>query len=293
MLLPKFEFHEPETVEEACGILGELGEKAKTVAGGTDLFVNMKKGLLQPEHVVSLDRIESLSRIEPSNGTLRIGACAKAAEIAESEAVGADFPALTAGASKLGSPLIRNLATVGGNLISARPAADFPPPLLAYGAKVLLKSSTGERSVALSDFIEAPGQTVISPTEILESILLEAPAENSASAYIKLGIREALEISLVNVAVSITLDGPGGPIKGARIVMGSVGPTPLISAAAEKALLGETPSQALFLKAGEAAAGDSRPIDDFRAGADYKRAMVKELTRRALIQAYERLGGAS
>ncbi len=289
MLLPRFEFHEPATVEEACRILGELGEKAKTLAGGTDLFVNMKKKVLAPEHVVSLDRIESLSELGPSNGTLRIGACVKAAEIAESDAVGVDFPALQAGASKLGSPLIRNLATVGGNLVSARPAADFPPPLIAYGAKAVLKSSTGERTVAVSDFIEGPGQTIISPEEILDSFFLEKPQAHSGSAYIKLGIREALEISLVNVAVFMTTEGPDGPIKAARVVMGSVGPTPLMSPSAEKVLLGEKPSEALFLAAGEAAAMDSRPIDDFRASADYKRAMVKELTRRALAQAHNKI----
>ena len=289
MLLPKFEFHEPATVEEACRILGELGEKAKTLAGGTDLFVNMKKKVLAPEHVVSLDRIESLSELGSSNGMLRIGACVKAAEIAESHAVGVAFPALQGGASKLGSPLIRNLATIGGNLVSARPAADFPPPLMVYGAKAVLKSSTGERTVAVSDFIEGPGRTIISPEEILDSLLIEKPAAHSGSAYIKLSIREALEISLVNVAVFMTTEGPDGSIKAARVVMGSVGPTPLMSPSAEKVLLGEKPSGALYLAAGEAAAMDSRPIDDFRASADYKRAMVKELTRRALAQAYNEI----
>ncbi len=286
MLLPRFEFHEPATVEEACRILGELGHKAKTLAGGTDLLVNMKKKVLAPDHVVSLDRITSLAEMGSDNGTFRIGACAKAVEIAESEALGSDFPALQAGAAKLGSPLIRNLATVGGNLVSARPAADFPPPLMAYGAKVVLKSSTGERTMALSEFIKGPGQTVIAPEEVLDSILIEKPESYSGSAYIKLGIREALEISLVNVAVCMTTEGPDGPIKAARVVMGSVGPTPLFSPAAERTLLGEKPSEALFLAAGEAAAMDSRPIDDFRASADYKRAMVKELTRRALAQAH-------
>ena len=289
MLLPKFEFHEPGTVEEACRILGELGEKAKTLAGGTDLFVNMKKKVLAPEHVVSLGRIESLAELNASNGTLRIGACAKAVEIADSQAVKNDFPALGEGAGKLGSPLIRNLATVGGNLVSARPAADFPPPLMAYGAKVVLKSSKGERTVALADFIEAPGQTMLAADEILETILLEKPEAHSGSAYLKLGVREALEISLVNVAVCMTTEGSGGPITAARVVMGSVGPVPLISASAEKVLLGEKPSEALFLAAGEAAAMDSRPIDDFRASADYKRAMVKELTRRALAKSCDEI----
>jgi CO/xanthine dehydrogenase FAD-binding subunit len=289
MLLPKFEFHEPTTVDEACRTIGELGEKMKILAGGTDLFVNMKKKLLAPDHLVSLDRITSLAQLDASNGKLRIGPCVKASEIAESDVVKSDFPALHEGASKLGSPLIRNLATVGGNLVSARPAADFPPPLMAYGATLVLKGAQGERSLPLTEFIQAPGQTVILPEEMLESVLLDRPSPHSGSAYMKLGVREALEISLVNVAALLTLDASHGVITAARVVMGSVGPTPLLSPSAEKVLLGEKPSDSLFVAAGEAAASDSRPIDDFRASAEYKRAMVRELTRRALGLAFDRV----
>lgn len=289
MPLPKFEFHEPATVDEACRMIGELGEKTKLLAGGTDLLVNMKKKLLAPDHLVSLDRIQSLAQLDSSNGSLRIGPCVKAAEIAESDAVKLDFPALHEGASKLGSPLIRNLATVGGNLVTARPAADFPPALIAYGATLVLKSIQGERTVPLMEFIQAPGQTVLSSHEMLEAIVVEKPSTLSGSAYIKLGVREALEISLINVAALLTLDESDGSITAARVVMGSVAPTPLLSPSAERALLGEKPSGALFLHAGEAAASDSRPIDDFRASAEYKRAMARELTRRALTLAFDRI----
>ena len=176
MPLPEFEFHEPATVDEACRMIGELGEKTKILAGGTDLLVNMKKKLLAPEHLVSLDRIQSLAQPDSSNGSLRIGPCVKAAEMAESDAVALDFPALQEGASKLGSPLIRNLATVGGNLVTARPAADFPPSLIAYGATLVLKSIQGARTVPLMEFIQAPGQTVLSPDEMLEAIVVEKPS---------------------------------------------------------------------------------------------------------------------
>ena len=160
--------------------------------------------------------------------------------------------------------------------------------MIAYGAKLVLKSSKGEREVPIAEFFKGPGQSVIGSDEILETILLEKPAGQTGSAYLKLGVREALEISLVNVAAVLTLDGADGAIKAARVVMGSVGPTHLLSPSAEKALVGEKPSEALFLAAGEAAAMDSKPIDDFRASAEYKRAMVKELTRRALAAAFER-----
>ncbi|MBF0526268.1 MAG: FAD binding domain-containing protein, partial [Deltaproteobacteria bacterium] len=144
MLLPKFDYHEPATLGEACQIMGDLGQKAKALAGGTDLIVNMKKKILSPACLVSLGRIKELKKIDSSNGLLKIGAGLTAAEVAETEEIKNNYSALSRGASCLGSPLIRNLATIAGNLVSARPAADFPPPLMAYGARVVLKSSSGE-----------------------------------------------------------------------------------------------------------------------------------------------------
>ena len=286
MLLPKFEYHEPLTVDEACQILGELGQKAKLLAGGTDLIVNMKKKVLSPTHVVSLSGIADLKGLDSANGTVKLGACLTASEIAQSETIQNLFSALSKGAASLGSPLIRNLATVAGNLVSARPAADFPPPLLAYGAQVVLVKSSGERVVPLSDFFKGPGQTVMDPDELLTQIILTKPPAGSGAGYFKLGLRKALEISLTNAAAYLSLD-PDGTIKTARIFLGSVAPTPLRSPSAEKVLTGEKPGEALFERAGEAAAGDSKPIDDFRASADYKKAMVAVLTKRALNMAFQ------
>ncbi|MCJ7809185.1 MAG: xanthine dehydrogenase family protein subunit M [Desulfobulbaceae bacterium] len=286
MLLPKFEYHEPLTVDEACRILGELGQKAKLLAGGTDLIVNMKKKVLSPTHVVSLSGIADLKGLDSANGTVKLGACLTASEIAQSETIQKSFSALCKGAASLGSPLIRNLATVAGNLVSARPAADFQPPLLAYGAQVVLVKSSGERVVPLSDFFKGPGQTVMDPDELLTQIILTKPPAGSGAGYFKLGLRKTLEISLTNAAAYLSLD-PDGTIKTARIFLGSVAPTPLRSPSAEKVLTGEKPGEALFERAGEAAAGDSKPIDDFRASADYKKAMVAVLTKRALNMAFQ------
>ncbi len=286
MLLPKFDYHEPLTVDEACRILGELGRNAKLLAGGTDLIVNMKKKVLSPAHVVSLSGIADLKGLDSVNGTIRIGACLTASEIAQSEILQKPFSALCKGAASLGSPLIRNLATIAGNLVSARPAADFPPALLAYGAKVVLAKSSGERVVALTDFFKGPGQTVMEPDELLTQIILEKPPTGSGAGYFKLGVRKTLEISLTNAAAYLALAADGS-IKTARIFLGSVAPTPLHSPSAEKVLIGEKPNEALFEMAGEAAAGDSKPIDDFRASADYKKAMVAVLTKRALNMAFQ------
>lgn len=282
MLLPKFDFHEPTSLEEACRIIAELGIRAKPLAGGTDLIVNMKKKLLSPEHLVSLSRIEALRSIAQTNGLIKIGAGCTVAELAENEEIKTKLSALSAGAIGLGTPLIRNLATIGGNLASARPAADLVPPLMAYKANVVLKTSSGERSVAVEDLLQGPGQTVIEPDEVLTDILIQNSQPYTGAGYIKLGPQKTFGISIVNVTAFISLTDINGSIRSARIILGAVGPTPILSHSAEEVLLGEKPTESLFVKVGEMAARDSRPIDDFRASAEYRRAMVEVLTRRVL-----------
>jgi len=285
MILPKFEYHDPSTLDEACQIMAELKEKARPLAGGTDLLVNMRRGTVSPEHVVSLGRIEELRGVHPSNGQLRLGACLTAAEIGQSKEVNDLINPLGSGANSLGSPLIRNLATIGGNLVTARPAADLPPPLMAYGASVVLKNSSGKRAVSLDNFFRGPGQTVMEPDELLTEITVETPPPYSGGGYIKLGARKTLITSIVNVAAFLSLDDRDGTITSARVVLGAVAPVPMRATSSEQVLLGEKPTDALFLRAGEAAAGDSKPIDDFRGSAEYRRAMVEVLTRRALNMA--------
>jgi CO/xanthine dehydrogenase FAD-binding subunit len=287
MLLPKFEYYEPKTLSEAGKILGELGTAAAILAGGTDLLVNMKQGKAWPRHVVFLGRIGELKEVKREEGTLSIGACITVADLKELDLLKADFKGLCEGAAALGSPLIRNLATLGGNIVTARPAADLLPPGIAYDASVTLRKKSEERTLAMEEFLKGPGETVIGPGEILCNILLREPPLYSGGGYVKLGVRKALEISLVNLAAFFALDGPSGPIQEARVVLGAVAPTPIRSPSAERVLIGEKPGEALFIEAGEAASRDAKPIDDFRASADYRREMVKALTRKALRQAYE------
>jgi CO/xanthine dehydrogenase FAD-binding subunit len=287
MLLPKFDYHEPRSVDEATRLLDEIGKEASVLAGGTDLLVNMKMGKTAPKHVVSLSRIEDLKGVKREAGSLTLGACVTAGELKDQEEIKAEFNGLCQSAGSLGSPLIRNLATVGGNIVTARPAADLPPSLMAYGASIVLKKDKGERIIPLEGFFKGPGQTTIEPEEILCGVVLKEPPSYSGGGYVKLGVRKALEISLVNVAAFMALDGPNGPIKEARVVLGAVAPVPIRSPAAEAALMGERPDDALFERAGNAAANDAKPIDDFRGSAEYRREMVKVLTRRALKLAYE------
>jgi carbon-monoxide dehydrogenase medium subunit len=292
MLLPRFEYHEPKKMTEACRLMVELGPKVKALAGGTDLVVNMKKGSVKPEYIVSLAGLAELAAKKRDRKVVRIGSCVTIADIASDPFVRAALPALSEGAENLGSPLVRNLATIGGNLVTARPAADMPPPLMVLGASVILQKKGGRREIPLDGFFKGPGTTAIEQGELLREILIRIPSPFSGSSYIKLGIRRALEISLVSVASFVSLESAGGPIKEARIAMGAVGPTPLRAPSAEQILLGERPSPALFEKAAEAASRDARPIDDFRGSADYRREMVRILTRRSLETALKRAATA-
>lgn len=285
MLLPKFHYHEPKTLDEACQIMENLGAMARPIAGGTDLLVNMKQGLISPQNLVSLQRIEELAGMDLSGGMLRIKACQTVSELAKSAEIYSSLNALNLGASALGSPLIRNLATVGGNLVSARPAADLPPPLMAHGAKVILKSVSGERTLSLDSFFLGPGQTAMKTDEIMAEVLIEQPKASSGSGYLKLGVRKALEISIVNVASYLELDEGHKSIRLARIVLGAVAPTPMRAFSAEEMLMGEKPDEKLFYKAGQAASKESQPIDDLRGSADYRRDMVSVLTQRTLAMA--------
>ena len=165
MLLPVFEFHEPESIQETCQILSEYGLKAKLIAGGTDLMVNMKKQILSPEQVISISRIPDLKHLDVSSGRILVGSGVTVADLCESKTVAQYLPALGQGAQNLGTPLIRNLATIGGNIGSARPAADLPPSLMAYGADIVLESREWiEASKGLRDWL-------VKYREILERIV--------------------------------------------------------------------------------------------------------------------------
>jgi CO/xanthine dehydrogenase FAD-binding subunit len=287
MLIPRFIYHKPSTLKEACEIKGELKNKALLLAGGTDVLVNMKRGVISPENLISLNSIAEIASnsINDKKGQTIIGACGKVAGLMNEKFL-LPYNALRTGMDSIGSPIIRNLATIGGNIVTARPAADLSPSLIAYKATAVLNSVSGIREVSMDDFFIGVGKTVINDDEILTAIILNNLPSYSGSAYIKLGTRKALEISLVNVAAVITLEKPDGPIADARIVMGAVGPVPLRAKTAEKILIGEKPSAGLFAKAAEAAAAkDSSPIDDFRGSAEYRRDMVKVLTERALKKA--------
>jgi CO/xanthine dehydrogenase FAD-binding subunit len=292
MFLPKFDYLAPATIDEACTMLDQYGTKAKILAGGTDLLVNMKKKLLSPEKIISLNKVEGLNEVTNQNGTgLSIGPLTTAVNLAGSKLIPGWASVLAQGAGKLGSPLIRNRATIGGNLVTARPASDLAPPLLVLGADLILKGPQGERRLAVDQFFLGPGQTTLHPDEILTEIRIPQPRGPVAGAYIKLGTRKALEIALVNVASFLEL-APDGSIQKARVALGAVAPVPLLAPSAAEVLIGIKPKNQddpVFKEAAQAAAQDSIPITDHRGSADYRRDMVEILTFRTLKAAYNQL----
>jgi carbon-monoxide dehydrogenase medium subunit len=289
MLLPRFEYHEPSTLEEAVTLLHELGGNAKILAGGTDLLVRMKMKIDKPSDVISIARVPGLGEIIPRNGhAVTIGAAVTAAALSRHELINEKFTALAMAAERLGAPMIRNRATIGGNLVNARPAADLPPPCMVMNAMVKLKSSSGEREVLVTEFFRGPGETAIEPNELMVSLQIQTPPPWSGGSYIKLGARKTLEISMVNVAALITLQSPDGPIIDCRIALGAVAPTPVRAYAAEELLIGAMPSEELFQRAGEVGVGMCSPITDHRGTMEYRCMMIEVLTRRCLRQAYER-----
>ncbi len=282
MILPRFDFHRPADVAEAVDMLAVLGDGAKLLAGGTDLLVNMKHGAVKPRSLICLEGLAELAGRETAGEGLALGSGITAARIAADTAMPA---ALALGAGALGSPQVRNRATIGGNLATARPAADMCVPLLALGAEVLLAGPGGERRVALDGFFLGPGQTVAEANEVLTKVLLPAPKAGTGSGYQKLGLRRSLEISLVNVAAWLRLADDGATIAEARVSLGAVAPTPILSPGAADALAGAPAGEDSFARAAAAAAQDARPIDDHRGSAEYRRDMVAVLTRRCLADA--------
>jgi len=293
MGLPRFEYHEPDSVAEACRTLSALNGEAVLLSGGTDMLVKMKSREIRPRHIVSLLEIQGMDQIDFSGKNISIGACCTASRISGSSKIRTIFPALAAAAGQIGSPAVRNLGTIGGNAVTASPAADLPPALIAYGANVRLRREGRERALPLEQFFKGPGTTHIKHDEILVDFSLEHPPVGSAAEFFKIGHRRALQCSTVNGACYIFINPNSDEIEDARIVLGAVGPTVVRAFSAEKVLIGQKPASALFHRAGEAAASECSPIDDLRGSAGYRRDMIRVLTSRALLEASKKIGNGS
>ena len=244
-----------------------------------------------PEFLISIHKIKGLRGISANNeGKLHVGATTTITDIERSEIIRKRWTALAEGADSLGSPLVRNRGTIGGNIANARPAADMFIPSVALGGTLTLRSEHGTRKVPVKKFAVAPGKTVIEKGEMITGIEYPAPPEFSGSAYYKLANRKALDISAVGVGVWIALREPGGPIADVRVALGAVGPTPIVAESIKDELIGKMPDDEVIRKAGKAARNDARPIDDFRGSAWYRSMMVEILAVRLIRLALKRAG---
>jgi CO/xanthine dehydrogenase FAD-binding subunit len=289
MRLPHFDYAAPTTLEEALRLLAEKGPDARVLAGGTDLIIRMRYGIIKPSAIIHLGGIAELKTIayKPKTG-LSIGAAATLAEVAAHPDIRRRYPAVAYAAGETANVQVRNLGTVGGNLCNAAPSADNAPTLMALGAEMILAGLQGERRVALDQFFKGPGQTVLRPGEILTAIQVPPMPPHSGAAYQHVSARGKVDISAVCVGVAAVF--AGETCQEVRIVLGAVGPTPLRARQTESLVRGKPLTAKLIGQAGEQAAEESRPITDVRASADYRKQMVGVLTRRALLEAQKRAG---
>lgn len=285
-MINDFEFAQPRAVPEALKLLAET-ERSLPLAGGTNVLVNLKRAPLETELVVDLSRLEELQGIAADNGKIRLGAAVTFAQLLEWRGGGPVVEGLLAPmCAAFAGPLIRNLATLGGNLCDASAAADASPPLLALDAVVELESAAdGPRALPLPEFFQGVRKTARRPGELMTGIAFARPHEKERRYYYKLGKRRADAISIVSVAMTLRLE--QGKVERARIALGAVAPVAMRALEAESILQGEPLSDGAIAAAAAAAAKEARPIDDFRAGGAYRRRMVETLVRRGLNEMRE------
>jgi aerobic carbon-monoxide dehydrogenase medium subunit len=288
MIPAAFEYHAPSTIAEATALLSKLGEDAKILSGGQSLIPLMKLRLTSPAHLVDINAIPGLSGIREGDGFLRIGALTRESELEESEVVRTRYPLLHDTSKVIADPLVRNLATVGGNLAHGDPANDHPATMLAFGAEIVAVGPKGERRMPIASFFTGPFETGLKPDEILVEIRIPVPAARSGGAYLKLE-RKVGDFATAAVAVQVTL-GANGACEQVGIGLTNVGLTPIEATKAEASLKGKAPDEAGIKRAAELAAEAAEPSADLRGSVEYKKDLVRVLTARALRKAVERAG---
>ena len=277
--MPIKEYLRPASLKGTLDLLASYSGSAKILAGGTDLLIQQAIESSPEIIAISLRNIEDLRQIEKTaEGDLFVGAMVRHAEVAQSPVVNQYFPALAKASHWVGSPSIRSLATIGGNICNASPSADTAPPLLAYEAKTIIVSPSGEKAIDIEDFFTGPSTNVLKRGEILKGFLLR-PKSGWAADYEKLGLRKAMEIAIVNVCVAMAV-GEHKDCSGIRIALGAVAPTPIRAKKAESILKDKRVTPELIQKCAEVAVEETKPISDIRASADYRKKMVHFLVKK-------------
>ena len=283
----KFKYFKPTSIEEALTLKSVYSE-SKFVAGGTDVFVLIKKKVINPPILISLRNIPSLNGIEESNDKIIIKSGTTLREIEKSELIQKNFPALYDALINMASVQIRNVGTIGGNICNASPAADTASPMLIYDAKVkVIDFKLNEKIYDLKDFFTGVKKTVLGENELLLEFILHRNSKNCGSAYYKFMKRKAMDLANVGVAIKLEMDKK--KIKDVRVGLSTVAPTPIRAFKTEEFLKGKEFSEKILEQAGEIAKNECSPIDDIRGLAWHKREIVKVYVKRVSLIAYKRI----
>ena len=280
-----FDYMRPSSFEEACRLLNQFNGQAKVLAGGTDLLVQFKQRKLDSRVLISLRNIPELSFIRlKSDQGLSIGAMTPLSAIETSKEILQKYPAVAEAATWIGSVQVRNRATLGGNLCNAAPSADMAPILIACGATTVLSNGQRERSILLEDFFTGPGETVLESGELMKEVYLPPPSSSSFGIYLK-AYRSKMDIALVGVGILAVFKPGRETCQDLKLVLGAVAPTPIRAKGSERMMVDHTLDDELIMKVSQTASEEARPISDVRSTTDYRRTLVRVLTRRALLAA--------
>lgn len=286
MIPASFDYHAAQTLEEAIALLQEHRDDAKVLSGGQSLLPLLKLRLGSAGHLVDIGRIPGLEYVREEGGWLLIGGRTRESALERSDIVQSRYPLLADTAAVIADPLVRNLATVGGNLAHGDPANDHPATMLAYRAEVVATGPRGARTIPIDGFFLGLFTTALEPDEILTEIRIPAPPAGSGGAYVKLE-RKVGDFATAATAVQLTL-AAGGAVERAGIALTNAGPTPIRAADAEAFLTGKEPTAEVIAEAARHAAAVAAPNADRRGAVEYKRQMARVLTARAIAQAVER-----
>ena len=279
----EFKYFEPNTLNDALELLNKYKNKERTkiLAGGTDLFVQMKNGKINPDYLINIKYINGLNYIKFEDNKLKIGPTTTIAEIAENNLVGKKFNILVQAALVLGSVQVRNLATIGGNICNAAPSAELAPALLALDAQVKIAGKEGERILPLKEFFVGPGKTILEE-EILLEIIVPFFSDKLRGVYLKNSQRKAMDIALVGVAVTAELNKNNNVFNKLNIGLGAVAPTPIMTPKAMEFLVKKDISSRVIKETAKLAASESIPIDDVRCTEWYRKEIVEVSVERAI-----------
>jgi aerobic carbon-monoxide dehydrogenase medium subunit len=288
MIPPAFVYLRPKTIPEAIGFLQQYGDEAKILSGGQSLIPMMKFRLARPGYLVDINRISGLTYIKEEGGYLKIGGLTREADLESSPLIRSKYPILFDTARVIADPQVRNMATLAGNLAHGDPANDHPATVMALGAQIVASGPKGERVIPVESFFITLFTTDLQHDEIVTEIRIPMPPPRSGGAYLKLE-RKVGDFATAAVAVQLTVDS-GGTCQKIGIGLTNVGATPIKAAKAEGFLRGKKLDEPNITQAAQLAAEESQPSPDLRGPEAYKRGLVKELTRRAVVRAQERAG---